>query len=198
MPLIRGIFIFMTPQEALSKIKALFADQVAPEVPSVPPVEQFKEYTLADGNKVMIDTLALDGKVTIEGPEGPVAPPAGDHILADGTVITTDEAGSITEMETPEIETEVDAEKAYKDEMKKKMEDMAAQLETMKADYEARFNMQKEEFAIAIKASEDKMTSLRDVLVEFFAAPSADPIKPEPRHVSKEDKVSRFLQRIGS
>jgi len=192
MPLIRGIFIFMTPQEALSKIKALFADQVAPEVPSVPPVEQFKEYTLADGNKVMIDNLAPGGKVTIEGPEGPVAPPAGDHILADGIVITTDEAGLITEIETPEIETEVETAA-----MKKKMEDMAAQIEQMKADYEARFNMQKEEFAIAIKASEDKMTSLRDVLVEFFAAPSADPIKPEPRHVSKDDKVSRFLQRIG-
>ena len=192
MPLIRGIFIFMTPQEALSKIKALFADQVAPEVPSVPPVEQFKEYTLADGNKVMIDNLAPGGKVTIEGPEGPVAPPAGDHILADGIVITTDEAGIITELETPEIETEVETAA-----MKKKMEDMAAQIEQMKADYEARFNMQKEEFAIAIKASEDKMTSLRDVLVEFFAAPSADPIKPEPRHVSKDDKVSRFLQRIG-
>lgn len=192
MPLFRGIFIFMTPQEALSKIKALFADQVAPEVPSVPPVEQFKEYTLADGNKVMIDNLAPGGKVTIEGPEGPVAPPAGDHILADGMVITTDEAGIITEMETPEIETEVETAA-----MKKKMEDMATQIEQMKADYEARFNMQKEEFAIAIKASEDKMTSLRDVLVEFFAAPSADPIKPEPRHVSKEDKVSRFLQRIG-
>lgn len=192
MPLISGIFIFMTPQEALSKIKALFADQVAPEVPSVPPVEQFKEYTLADGNKVMIDNLAPGGKVTIEGPEGPVAPPAGDHILADGMVITTDEAGIITEMETPEIETEVETAA-----MKKKMEEMAAQIEQMKADYEARFSAQKEEFAIAIKASEDKMTSLRDVLVEFFAAPSADPIKPEPRHVSKEDKVSRFLQRIG-
>ena len=192
MPLIRGIFIFMTPQEALSKIKALFADQNAPEVPSVPPVEQFKEYQLADGNKVMIDNLAPGGKVTIEGPEGPVAPPAGDHILADGIVITTDEAGLITEIETPEIETEVETAA-----MKKKMEDMAAQIEQMKADYEARFNMQKEEFAIAIKASEDKMTSLRDVLVEFFAAPSADPIKPEPRHVSKDDKVSRFLQRIG-
>lgn len=193
MPLIRGIFIFMTPQEALSKIKALFADQVAPEVPSVPPVEQFKEYQLADGNKVMIDNLAPGGKVTIEGPEGPVAPPAGDHILADGIVITTDEAGLITEIETPEIETEVETAA-----MKKKMEDMATQIEQMKADYEARFNMQKEEFAIAIKASEDKMTSLRDVLVEFFAAPSADPIKPEPRHVPKEDKINRFLQRMGN
>jgi hypothetical protein len=182
----------MTPQEALSKIKALFADQVAPEVPSVPPVEQFKEYTLADGNKVMIDNLAPGGKVNIEGPEGPVPPPAGDHILADGMVITTDEAGIITEMETPEIETEVETAA-----MKKKMEEMAAQIEQMKADYEARFNMQKEEFAIAIKASEDKMTSLRDVLVEFFAAPSADPIKPEPRHVPKEDKINRFLQRMG-
>ena len=192
MPLFRGIFIFMTPQEALTKIKALFADQNAPEVPSVPPVEQFKEYQLADGNKVMIDNLAIGGKVTVEGPQGPMPAPAGDHILADGQVITTDEAGMITEIESPEIEVEVETAA-----MKKKMEDMAAQIEQMKADYEARFASQKDEFAAAIKASEDKMTSLRDVLVEFFAAPSADPIKPEPHRPSKEDKISRFLQRIG-
>lgn len=192
MPLFRGIFIFMTPQEALNKIKALFADQNAPKVPSVSLTEQFKEYQLADGNKVMIDNLAVGGKVTVEGPEGPIPAPAGDHILADGQVITTDEAGIITKIATPEIEVEVETA-----EMKKKMEDMAAQIEQMKADYEARFDSQKADFAAAIKASEDKMTSLRDVLVEFFAAPSADPIKPEPNRVTKEDKVNRFLQRIG-
>lgn len=193
MPLFRGIFIFMTPQEALTKIKALFADQNAPEVPSVPPVEQFKEYQLADGNKVMIDNLAIGGKVTVEGPEGPIPAPAGDHILADGQVITTDEAGLITEIQTPKIEVEVERE-----EMKKKMEDMAAQIDQMKADYEARFASQSAEFAAAIQTSEAKMVSLRDVLVEFFAAPSADPLKPEPRHVPREDKINRFLQRMAN
>lgn len=194
MPLIRGIFIFMTTQEALNKIKALFAEQSAPEVPAAPPLEQFKEYLLADGAKVMIDKLEVGGMVTVPGEDGnPIPAPAGDHILADGQVITLDEAGKITEIATPDVKVEIEKETEL---LKKKVEEMSAQMEAMKADYAARFEAQKAEFSEALAASSEKMLALRGVLEEFFSAPSADPINPEPRHVPKEDKINRFLQRM--
>jgi hypothetical protein len=179
----------MTAKEALNQIKALFADANVPEAPSAPATEQFKEYQLANGSTVMIDNLAVGGMVTVPGPEGnPIPAPVGDHILADGQVITLDEAGKITEIATPEVVEEVE------DEMKKKIEAMESAIADIKADYSARFDAQADEFAAKTKAAEDKLTALKDVLVEFLSAPSADPIKPEQFRESKSDKVNRFLE----
>lgn len=184
----------MTAKQALEQIKALFADQNGQVAPSTDPIEQFKEYTLADGAKVMVDNLAVGGKVTVEGPEGPIPAPAGDHILSDGQVITLDEAGVITQIATPEIETEVEKE-SETDMMKKKMDEMEAKIAKMEADYASRFEAQTAEFESKVKASEDKMVALKNVLEEFFAAPSADTIQPEKFQSTKADKINRFLER---
>lgn len=187
----------MTAKEALLQIKALFADENPQEAASASPIEQFKEYQLADGAKVMIDNLALGGKVTVEGPEGPIPAPAGDHILSDGTVVTTDEAGIITELEVPEIETEVEAEKAdpEKEEMKKKIAEMEAKIEEMGKGYKEKMDAQAAEFSALIAKGDEKLKALSNILTEFFAAPSADPVAPEKFHSSKDDKIARFLER---
>ena len=125
----------MNAQEAILKIKALFEDNAAPvkeDEADMTKVEETKvemaEYSLMDGTKVEISALEVGGLVTIEGQPAP----AGDHELMDGTEITLDENGKITEIETkvveasPEVDTEVEAGADYKD---KKMQEMAEQFE---------------------------------------------------------------------
>ena len=183
----------MTAKEALLQIKALFADENPQEAASASPVEQFKDYQLADGAKVMIDNLTIGGKVTVEGPEGPIPAPAGDHILSDGTVVTTDEAGVITELEVPEMETESAPSEA--DMLKSKIAEMEAKIEEMGKNYKEKMEAQAAEFSAMVEKSNEKLVSLSNVLVEFFAAPSADPVAPEKFHSSKDDKINRFLER---
>jgi hypothetical protein len=84
------------------------AEPVAPE---------YKEYVLKSGAKVKIDKLEVGGKVVLVDDAGNESPaPAGEHELADGTVITLDESSVIVEIaapveEAPEApEVEVDAE----------------------------------------------------------------------------------------
>lgn len=102
-----------TPKEILTAIKAIFADQPIPEpVQPVAPVEpvqlEAKEYSLADGTKVMIDKLEVGGLVTLNDAPAPM----GEHLLADGSKIKLDEAGAIIEIEAaapaaPAVEPEV-------------------------------------------------------------------------------------------
>ena len=67
----------MTAQEALLKIKAMFAEAAAqPQVEVA--AASFAEYVLASGAKVMIDKLELGGKVSLVDELGNEAPaPAG-------------------------------------------------------------------------------------------------------------------------
>lgn len=93
----------MNTNEILKSIKALFSDQPLPEpVAPVAPVEpvqlEAKEYSLADGTKVMIDKLEVGGMVTLNDAPAPM----GEHILADGSKIKLDEAGAIIEIEAAE------------------------------------------------------------------------------------------------
>lgn len=90
----------MNPVELLQKVKALVfedqmpADQSLGDMPKTDK-KQFSDYMLKDGTKVSIDNLAPGGMVTIES-EAPA--PAGEHELADGTVIVVGDGGVITEV----------------------------------------------------------------------------------------------------
>ncbi len=176
----------MTAQEALLKIKAMFAE-AQPEVAAA----AFAEYVLASGAKVMIDKLELGGKVSLVDEAGNEIPaPAGEHTLADGIVITLDENATIVEIETPEVpveETEVEL-------LKKKVAEMEAQLADYgkkKEDEKAMMAEQSAKFAQAIQ-------ELTDVVIELTKTPSVQPTET-PKEVfnkhyeSKNDKVSRFL-----
>lgn len=93
-----------TPKEILTAIKAIFTEMppVATVEPAPAPVEpvalESKEYSLADGTKVMIDKLEVGGIVTIND----LPAPEGYHILADGSKIKVDAAGVIIELEAAE------------------------------------------------------------------------------------------------
>ena len=173
----------MNAQEAILKIKALFEDNAAPvkeDEVIEPKVEETKvemaEYSLMDGTKVEISALEVGGLVTIEGQPAP----AGDHDLMDGTQITLDENGKITEIEvkvveaSPEVDTEVEAGADYKD---KKMQEMAEQFEAKIA-----------ELIEAKNVSDAKVLDLENKVKQGFAqvaeliealsnTPSEDPIK---------------------
>ena len=92
----------MNPVELLQKVKALVFEGQMPADQSLgmyPKDEdkkkEFSGYTLKDGTEVYIDKLEVGGVVTIES-EAPA--PAGEHELADGTVIVLGEGGVISEI----------------------------------------------------------------------------------------------------
>ena len=168
----------MNAQEAILKIKALFEDNAAPVKEDDAKVEETKvemaEYSLMDGTKVEISALEVGGLVTIEGQPAP----AGGHELMDGTEITLDENGKITEIEVKVVEAspEVDVE-AGKDYEDKKMEKMAEEFEAKIA-----------ELVEAKNASDAKVLDLENKIKQGFAqvaeliealsnTPSEDPIK---------------------
>lgn len=186
----------MTAQEALLKIKAMFAEAAATPV-EVPAVASFAEYVLASGAKVMIDKLEVGGKVSLVDEMGNEAPaPAGEHILADGTKIVLDEASTILEIVAPEVEVEVETPEVPSEieMMKKKVAEMEAQIEDLKKDkngIEAKMSESADKFSKAI-------TELTDVVIELSKAPSATPTETpkeafNKHFTSKNDKVSRFL-----
>lgn len=168
----------MNAQEAILKIKALFEDNAAPVKEDDAKVEETKvemaEYSLMDGTKVEVSALEIGGLVTIEGQPAP----AGGHELMDGTEITLDENGKITEIETKVVEAspEVDVE-AGKDYEDKKKDEMAEQFEAKIA-----------ELIEAKNASDAKVLELENKVKQGFAqvaeliealsnTPSEDPIK---------------------
>lgn len=186
----------MTAQEALLKIKAMFAEaQPAVEAPEVA-VSNFAEYVLASGVKVMVDKLEIGGKVTIVDEQGNEAPaPVGEHTLADGTVIVLDETGTILEIKTPEVE--IEAPETEVELMKKKVAEMEAKIEEMK-NYKKEAEVKMSENIAQINDKFSKaITELTDVVIELTKTPSAQPTQPKEvfnKHFeSKNDKISRFL-----
>lgn len=187
----------MTALEALTKIKAMFAE--AGELPAVAPSLALAEYVLMGGTKVSIDKLEVGGKVEVIGEDGSLQPaPAGEHELADGTKIVVDEAGIITSVSIPEAAPSVEVEvEAKNDEekmaMKKKIEEMEAELSAMKSKFsevESISKAQEHKFASAI-------TQLTDVVVGLCNTPSVDPMpQPDKTHVhfeSRDSKINKFL-----
>ena len=186
----------MTTLEAINKIKQMFAEAGELPVASAEPLQSFAEYVLKSGAKVMIDKYEVGGKVSLVDESGNEVPaPAGEHELADGSVMILDENSIITEikvpeMEGPEVEIEVTAPIA-EDLMKKKIEEMQKQLDEIKMAYDAKLASQEAKFSKG-------MSDISDVLVQLLSTPSANATEtPKERfnvHVEKkEDKLSRFL-----
>lgn len=154
----------MNAHETLKKIKAFFAEQPLPEpVAPIAPVEpvqlEAKEYSLADGTKVMIDKLEIGGMVTLNDAPAPM----GEHILADGSKIELDANGAIVSIEAaepaePAVEPEVMAAPVAPIQMRdERVDALQAELANMK-----------QGFAQLV------------VLVEALAeTPAAEPIEPQ-------------------
>lgn len=189
----------MTPLEAVLKIKQMFEDAGAvlptpPPAPAAPvlPVEAAKEYDLKMGGKVMIDKLEIGGMVSVLDEGGqPMPAPAGDHELIDGTTISVDETGAITEIEAPEPVAPAAVEPT---EAELKIAALEAAIAELKSDLDQKKKMMTEQDQKFSKAISD----LSDVIVGLINTPSAsateNPKDKFNQHTeSKEDKIKRFL-----
>jgi hypothetical protein len=165
----------MDAKTILKNIKALFselpAEPVAPAPVAEPIQVEMKEYSLADGTKVMLDKLEIGGMVTINDLPAPV----GEHLLADGTKITLDEAGVIVEIEAAEPAEPVAPAPVAPVQMKD------ARVDALQAEV----NKLKDGFA--------QMVSLVEALTE---TPAAEPIEPQKTQFGEviEAKRNRYKE----
>jgi hypothetical protein len=166
----------MDAKTILKNIKALFselpAEQVAPAPVAEPIQVEMKEYSLADGTKVMLDKLEIGGMVTINDLPAPV----GEHLLADGTKITLDEAGVIVEIEAAEPAEPAPAPAPV----------APVQMKDARVDaLQAEVNKLKDGFA--------QMVSLVEALTE---TPAAEPIEPQKTQFGEviEAKRNRYKE----
>lgn len=186
----------MTAKEALDKIKQLFGDAapVEPTKDNADPVAmEAKEYVLEGGTKVLISDLEIGGMVSVMAEDGSATPaPAGDHKLADGTIITVDEGGVITAISVPEVMPEAPS---AEEGMKAKIAQLEAQAEELRSNLAA----SKLEFMAAIKDAENKVKEVADIVVKLMEIPSADPVQPVKNNfdahvnVTREQKINNFL-----
>jgi hypothetical protein len=172
------------PIDILKQIKAI----VFNETPDVVTVEQkFDEYTLQDGTPVMVSELVIGGVVTLA--DGSAAP-AGDHILADGTVISLGEGGLIVNISAGVAEPEqvmevtpdeIEAGKDYEDKEKKmaEVEDRIGKLEAAVA---------KAEQAIA------GLIALVETLVKEPSTAPVEAVKSGFKHAAKVDRADKIAK----
>lgn len=167
----------MDAKTILKNIKALFselpAEPVAPAPVQEPVQVEMKEYSLADGTKVMLDKLEIGGMVTINDLPAPV----GEHLLADGTKITLDEAGVIVEIEAAEPAEVVAPVEAAAPVAPVQMKD--ARVDALQAEVKK------------LKDGFAQMVSLVEALTE---TPSDEPIEPQKTQFGEviEAKKNRY------
>lgn len=178
------------PIDILKQIKAIVFNEETPAAPAPVEVEQkFDEYTLVDGTPVMITELVIGGVVTLA--DGSAAP-AGDHTLADGTVITVGEGGVISNIVAPAeavpvlevTPEEVEAAKDIEDVKLGEIEDKMAMIEEKLAKAEE-----------AIKS----LVALVETLVKEPSTVPVESVKSGFKHAAKEsrqDKIAKLFSNI--
>jgi hypothetical protein len=193
----------MSPKQALDEIRALFAaPQAMPpaEAPKpedqAPPTEMStKEYVLENGTKVLISELEVGGMVAVMQEDGTSAPaPAGEHKLADGTVITVAENGVITAVSMP-------AQPAAPEEELAKFRDELAALRSENEQLRDRLASMGAAFDKHYAESADKMTKLAGILEGLLSVPSTEPVqapkdKFEAQGPSQKEKFATLLATI--
>lgn len=92
---------------------------------------ELEKASLENGSEIEFDSLVVGADVFLVDGENKTPLEIGDHILADGTILTVTEVGKIGEIATPEAEVaegEVEAEEMPKEE-EEKMAEVPATLE---------------------------------------------------------------------
>lgn len=194
----------MTPLEALLQIKQMFAEMPPVAAPSEAPeaeievepaAPEYKEYVLKSGAKVKIDKLEVGGSVMLVDDAGNETPaPAGEHELADGTIITLDDNSVIVEVaspveETPEAEPQVDMAAQLIAELEAQIEE----LKKGKKDQEVKMAEVESKFSQAI-------SELSDVVIGLINTPSAEATE-KPKQTfgkvvpSKDSRIDAFLSK---
>jgi hypothetical protein len=172
----------MNPVELLQKVKALVFEDQMPADQSLgmyPKDEEKKKefggYTLKDGTEVYIDKLEVGGVVTIE--QETMSPaPAGEHELADGTVIVVGEGGVISEIKpapAPEMEPEAAPVEAAVLPAQNFDEKFAA--------YDAKFSALEEEntnLKAAFAKADEAIKGLFELVEKLVKEPTTEPSEP--------------------
>lgn len=172
----------MNPVELLQKVKALVFEDQMPADQSLgmyPKDEEKKKefggYTLKDGTEVYIDKLEVGGVVTVE--QETMSPaPAGEHELADGTVIVVGEGGVITEVKpapAPEVEPEAAPVEAAVLPAQNFDEKFAA--------YDAKFSALEEEntnLKAAFAKADEAIKGLFELVEKLVKEPTTEPSEP--------------------
>jgi hypothetical protein len=165
----------MNAKEAILKIRALFEDMPQEEKPVEEAKQDFAEYQLADGTKVMISSLEVGGEVKLE--DGSFAPD-GDHQLADGSQISVLD-GKITEIEAAE-KPEADMPEVEVEAKDKKIEEMAAEFAAKISELNGLIEALNEKVSSIEDKSKQGFSQVVDLIEEVTKMPQADPIeKPQ-------------------
>jgi len=189
----------MTPKEALDAIRQLFADPAvpAPVIEPAPAVMEAKEYVLEGGSKVLVSELEPGGMVSLVDDQGATSPaPAGEHKLADGTMITLDDAGVITAVMMPEAPV------APEDELAKKLEEKMSEIraDVRKENDAIRKLMDShakhDEFKATVEGINAKLKGLADAVTALLDTPSVDSIQEPKDKFEKQEKKNERMQAV--
>lgn len=165
----------MNAKEAILKIKALFEDMPQEEKPVEEAKQDFAEYQLEDGTKVLISSLEVGGEVKLE--DGSFAPD-GDHQLADGSQISVLD-GKITEIEAAE-KPEADVPEVEVEAKDKKIEEMAAEFAAKISEMNGLIEALNAKVSSIEDKSKQGFSQVVDLIEEVTKMPQADPIeKPQ-------------------
>lgn len=188
----------MTPKEALDKIRQLFSDPtVAAPAPEAEPAKmEAKEYVLEGGAKVMVSSLEPGGMVSLVDDAGNATPaPAGDHKLADGTMITVGENGVISAVVMPEAPVEgpvEDMNAVLEAKMAAIREDVRKENEAVRAIMEGL--AKQEDFKASVDEINAKLKGLADAMTALLQTPSTDPIEAPKDKFEKQETANQKLK----
>lgn len=180
---LKSLFTFNTPVPVVEPENTPIAEPVA-----------MGEAKLVDGTLVKYDTpeLVIGSMITVVTPDGEFPAPAGEHTLENGTVITVDETGKVTEIATKEEETpEVVVEANTPVTMAVTPEEKQAIIDEVVAMFEPRIKALED----AILASQSMSSELKNKFSEFgklLDLPTAEPVKTENKFSIKLNKIKQF------
>jgi hypothetical protein len=153
------------------------------------------EAKLMDGTVVKYDTpeLVIGSMITVVTPDGEFPAPVGEHTLENGTVITVDETGKVTEIASPEGETpEVVVEPVAPVAMAVTPEEKQAIIDEVIAMFEPRIKALED----AILVSQSASSELQNKFSEFgklLDLPTNEPTKViESKFQSKLNKINQY------
>jgi FtsZ-binding cell division protein ZapB len=183
-----------SPIELLQEVKKLVFQEETIPAPA---------YSLEDGTKILIDKLEVGGVVTLEN--GTPAP-AGEHTLADGTMVVLGEGGVIAEIKPKEVEedkVEIEIESAEDkksdiEEMKEKIKKMEDELNAGK-DKMSAFEVDYSALKDASAKAQEGLQALIALVETLVNVPSQAPAEVPngfKKHSAstKEDKIRSYSQ----
>ena len=153
-------------------------------------------YTLADGTPIEVSALEVGGTVVV----GDMPAPAGEHELSDGTKITTDIAGIITDIKAPEIMSTDPAAPAQEGEAVP----TAATIENMvdeavKKAVDEAVGQAMGKYATKMQAQEKGLKTAVQLLEEILKTPTVDSPAPNQTFkkqtpISKSEKFAKLAE----